>query len=165
MRAATVASLSGWSCAILGGITAIFGVFSATSLVLGLGLMAAGIIELRGSAALRRFDLSAPRRLGFNQIALGAMLIAYAGWNIHAALTGPNPYDEYLRAGSEISQTLQPLANLQRVVTVAFYVAVMAGSLAAQGAMAAYYFTRRSHVAAYLKSTPDWAVETLRIAA
>ncbi|MHC4766382.1 MAG: hypothetical protein ACYTF2_14895 [Planctomycetota bacterium] len=64
-RAATVAAVSGWTLAVFAFLTLLFGLFSLTSLLLGVGLGIVAYIELRGSRELRRFDETAPRRLGW----------------------------------------------------------------------------------------------------
>lgn len=167
-RAAAVASMSGWTCAVFGGLTLLCGIFSLPAFLLGLGLIVIAIIELRGGAALRRFDLAAPRRLGWNQIALACMIASYCAWCIYTSLNAPGMYDEYLNTpgmGDELAKTLGPIERLQKTVTIGFYSLVIIVSLATQGAMAAYYFTRRTHIARSLQTTPQWTISALRAAA
>lgn len=165
VRAANTAAFSGWTCAVFAVITLLLGIFSLPSFLLGLGLGAAALIELRCGKSLRRFDVRAPRTLALNQIALWFVLTAYSGWCIFTAITAPGMYDDYIRQGPEMAATLEPLGRLHTAVTVGFYCAVILISLVAQGCMALYYITRRRHVEAYLRSTPQWAVAALRAAA
>ncbi len=164
-RAATVASVSGWTMAVFGAISLLGGLFSVPSLLLGLGLCVVAFVELRGAKRLRALDLAAPRSLALNQLGLLAVVIAYAAWGMVTAMVGPGPYDEQLAAGGPIADSLAPLDNMTRVITVAFYAAVIGGSVVAQGCAAAYYYSRRRYMIAYLKKTPEWVVETLHTTA
>lgn len=164
-RAAAIAAFSGWTLAVFAVITILCGLFSIPAFLLGLGLAVVAWLELRGSRGLRVFDLAAPHRLGWNQIALGAMIVAYGGWGIFTALTGTSPYEAHLASGGPVAEALEPIDRLQRVATVLFYAAVIGFSILTQSGLSAYYFTRRRHVAAYLSSTPPWIVDMLRVAA
>jgi hypothetical protein len=164
-RAAGIAAFSGWTMAFFAIITLICGFFSIPAFLLGAGLAVVASLELRGSKGLRRLDLSAPRRLGFNQIALSVMLIAYGGWGILSALTAASPYEAQLAAGGAVAEALEPIDRLQRALTVLFYTAVIGFSVLTQGCLSAYYFTRRRHLASYLSKTPPWIVDMLRVAA
>lgn len=164
-RAASVAAFSGWTMAVFAIFSLLGGVFSLPTLLLGLGMSWSARVELRASAALRRFDITAPRRLALNQAALFIMFSMYAGWSIVQALTGPSPYADYLKAGDDVARTIAPIARLHVAVTIGFYAAVIVISAIAQGAAACYYLTRRGHVCAYLANTPPWIVQTLRAAA
>src|SRR5437868_10327370 len=71
-RAASVATMSGWTMAFFAFCTLVcvlFGDF--VSLVMGVGLGVVAYNELRGGAMLRRFDLRGPKLLGYNQFGLG----------------------------------------------------------------------------------------------
>jgi hypothetical protein len=164
-RAATVAAVSGWTLAFFAFITLIGGLFSFTSLLLGVGLGIVAYLELRGSKGLRRFDETAPLRLGFNQIALGAMIVVYCGWGIWLAVAGPGPYDSYLAQGGDTAEMIEPTAQLHTAMTSAFYALLICVSVVAQGCAALYHFTRRRHMIAYLRETPAWVVEALRAVA
>jgi len=161
-RAAVVAAISGWSMAVFGTISLLAGLFSLPSFLLGIGLVVVAWVELRGARALRAVDLNAPRSLALNQLGVLVLVTAYAGWGVVTALVGPGPYDEQIAAGGAIADSLAPIDQLTRIVTVAIYAAVIAGSVLAQGCAAAYYFTRRRHMTSYLRSTPKWVIETLR---
>ncbi len=160
-----VAAISGWTMAFFAAISILTGLFSLPSFLLGIGLCGVAYVELRGARALRALDLTAPRSLALNQLGLLALVIAYAGWAMVTALVGPGPYDEQIAAGGAIADSLAPIDQLTRTITVAIYAAVIVGSMLAQGCAAAYYFTRRRHMTAYLQGTPKWVVETLRATA
>ena len=88
LRAATIASVSGWTLAVFGGLSVLLGIFSIAGLLLGVGLLVCALQELRGAAALRRFEVAAPQSLMMNQCALCVMLVAYSGWMLYTSLTG-----------------------------------------------------------------------------
>lgn len=164
-RAARVAAFSGWTSAVLAGLTLLTGLGSLSAMALGLALGVIAIVELRGGAGLRRFDSSAPRRLGLNQIALFGVLCVYCGWNIIDTLQGPNPYAEYMTAGADVANMVRPIARLHTTIMVAFYGLVIGGSAVAQGCGAFYYFTRASRLADFMAMTPPWTVQALQATA
>jgi len=164
-RAAGIAAVSGWTMAFFAFITILTGLFSIVSLLLGVGLAVVAYFELRGSKGLRGFDVRAPFQLGFNQIALGVLVILYCSWGIWHALTGPSPYDSYLAGGGETAKLVESIDQMNRAFTSAFYAVLIGVSVIAQGCTALYYFTRRRHIIAYLRKTPEWAVEMLRTVA
>jgi hypothetical protein len=159
-----VAAVSGWTLTVFAALTLLCGLFSASALLPGAGLAVLAWLELRGSRRLRLFDLSAPCRLGWNQIALATLIAACGVWGIVSAVTGASPYESQLAAGGPVAEALQPIDRLQRVLTVLFYAVVIVFSLLTQGGLSAYYFTRRRHLSAYLSNTPSWIVDMLRVA-
>lgn len=161
-RAALVAAFSGWSLAVFASLSLLGGLFSLSSLLLGAGMGVCAYVELSGSKALRRLDPAAPRRLGYNQMALGVMLCLYAGWGIFNAATAPSPYEDQLASGGEVADMLEPIASLQLVFTIVVYATLAVGGFVATGCASLYYFTRTSLLVAYRQRTPDWIIETLR---
>ncbi len=164
-RAASVATFSGWSMACFAGLTLLSGLFSLPALLLGIGMSVIAYIELRGARRLRRFDLGAPRQLGLNQIALGVLLFGYGLWGLLNALFGPSPYEQYLAAGGQMAEVIAPIEHLNRAIGVLFYALVILCGVFAPAGAAVYYFSRRRHLVAYLKNTPQWVIDTLRLAA
>jgi len=163
-RAALVAAISGWMLAVFAGLTLLSALFSPSAAVVGLALGGVAVIELRGAARLRRFDLRAPLHLTFNQIGLGVLVLLYCGWGIYRGITAPSMYEAHMGM-TGMSETLGSIDRLHRVVTVGVYVCVgMIGCLSC-GLTSVYYFTRRPHIAKYLRDTPAWLIETLRTAA
>ncbi len=164
-RAAGVAAFSGWTMAFFSFITLLTGLFSVVSLLLGVGLAAVAYFELRGSKRLRGLDDTAPLQLGFNQVALAGLVILYCSWGMLHALFGPSPYDSYIAAGGETAKMIEPIDQMNRAFVSAFYAMLLCISVIAQGCTALYYFTRRRHMIAYLKNTPDSVIEMLRVVA
>jgi hypothetical protein len=163
--AAGVATFSGCTLATFALLTLIGGVFSLPAAVLGVGLCVVAYVELRGARRMRAFDPIGPRMLGFNQLALGAMLVIYAIWSLIGAVTGPGRYDAYTSGGGQMAEMLEPIERLETVVAILFYAAVIAFAVVVQGCTAVYYFTRAGHIRAFRERTPPWIRDMLRIAA
>lgn len=161
-RAATVASISGWTMAFFGAITLVSGLFSLRALLLGIALSAVAWVEIRGAKRLRVFDLRAPLHLAMNQVGLVAAITVYAGWGILEAMSGPGLYADQIAAGGDVAEMLEPYQDLARSLTITIGVAFIVASFFAQGAAALYYRSRRSHIERFLRSTPDWVVAMLR---
>lgn len=163
-RAASVATVSGWSMACFAGLTLLAVVFGdVEALVLGVLLGAIAFNELRGAAMLRRFDLRAARRLGFNQIALGVLIVAYASWSLAASLKSPALQRLGGSTGDPSTDAL--VRDLTTAVTYGLFGGMAIVGIVAPGLTAWYYFTRAGHVRRMVKDTPAWAVEAMRIAA
>jgi hypothetical protein len=140
----------------------LFGQFDVTALVMGIALGLVTWNELRGRRLLRRFDPRAPAVLGWNQLALMALLIAYCAWMIAKSLLGRNPYAEAIAAEPLLGSMLEPVGRLYKLLTLALYGGIIVGTVIFQGLNAAYYFTRRKHLDAYLAETPPWVIELQR---
>lgn len=160
-RAAVVSTISGWTLAVFAAIALISGLFDLPSLLLGLGMSVSAWVELRGSRGLRTFDLAAPRRLAWNQVAVAAIVIAYAAWGIGIALFGPGPYDDQMRGGGAVAEAFEPFDRMTRSLTAAFYGLVIVLTLGVQAGSTLYHFTRRGHLAAFLRDTDPSIVEML----
>lgn len=161
--AAKLAAFNGWTIAVVAGLSlplVLFGL-SLSGLLVEAGLAVVAFNEFRGRRRLLRFDPSATRLLGWNQIALMALLIAYSAWAIHAAWANPNPYEAELRANPELRGMLGSIGNLYLAVTIAVYGGVILATIGFQGLNAWYYFTRRRYVQEYLDETPPWVRDVL----
>lgn len=163
-RAAGVATISGWTLAVFAGLTLLGVLFGdLTALVLGLALTVCAVNELRGASMLRRLDLRGPTTLGWNQVALGIVIVAYAGWSLYRAVQQPPLASVGGSTGDpEIDQMV---TSLTTTVTYAFYAGLAATGVVAPGLTALYYFTRARHVRRVLDETPPWVIQTLRAAA
>ncbi len=163
-RAAGVAAFSGWTMAVFSFFSLLGGVFSLVSLALGAGLGIVAYVELKGSKRLRRFDDVAPYHLAFNQIALAGLIALYCGWGMWQAIFGPSPYESYLAQGGQTAEMIKGIDDLNRAITSVFYGFLLLVSVIVQGGTAFYYFTRKRHLLAYLRETPDWVLDALRVA-
>lgn len=158
-RCVTVATFDGWSVGVFGALTLLFGMFSVVGWVLGVGMCAIAYVELSTIEALKRLEPKSVHRLGWNQVALAALLLGYAVWSLYGAWFGPDPFASTIAAAPETAQMLAPYSSIARLIGVAIYIALAGVAIFAQGGTALYYFTREKHVRAYLKQTPAWIVE------
>lgn len=160
MKAARAATFNIWTIGAFAAITLLFGIFSLTALILGVGMAVVTWNEYRGRALLRRFDPAGPRLLGRNQLGLMALIVAYAVWSMIQTRAHPDP---------ELAQMDQILggdtSGLVAQLTMLVYVGVIAVTGVFQGLMARYYFARIPMVETYLRDTPEWVLDLQRAAA
>ncbi len=144
--AAKLAAFNGWAFGISAALSLLFALSSGTALVVGAGLAIVAWNELRGRKLLLRFDPRGPLLLGWNQLGLMGLLVAYCVWSIYAGLTGATPeLDALLK---ELEPLTGSVDDLQRTLTLAIYGGVIIGTIIFQGLNALYYFTRTKHVQA-----------------
>ena len=125
-----------------------------------MGLAVVAYNEFRGRNGLRRFDPAATRLLGWNQLGLWVLLVAYCVWSIGSTLVTPNPYEDALRANPELGGSmLGSIGDLYLAVTFVVYGGMIVGTTLMQGLNAWYYFTRHKHVREYLDATPAWVTD------
>jgi hypothetical protein len=158
-RCVAVANFDGWSVGAFGALTLLCGVFSLWGWVLGGGMIAIACVELSTASRVKRLEPEAARQLGWNQIALGGLLLTYAVWNIYAAWFGPDPLTSTIAAAPETAELLAPYSSIARMISAAVYIGVALVAIFAQGGTALYYFTREKHIRAYREQTPAWIVE------
>jgi len=166
-RAAGVAAFNAWTSASLAVLCLPFALFSAASLAAAVVLGAVAYVEFTGRRKLRELDESGPVMLTCNQLALGAVVILYAAWHLWLAYTGRG-YAGRLSAelGSQVADlNTEGLVGLFRTVEYLTYTLLIAGTLLFQGLTAWYYWTRRTHLRAFVSQTPRWAIDLLRAAA
>ena len=157
-RAVTVAQFDGWSVGAFAALTLLFGFTSVSGILIAAGMGAVAFLELRGAARIRQLQPEAARVLGFNQLALGGLLIAYAAWQIFSHLTGTGEYAQLAASDPQLGQMLAPVEDLTRLIVVGVYAGVIVASLVAQGGLAMFYFSRVKHIRAYVRQTPEWIV-------
>jgi hypothetical protein len=161
-RAIAVASFDGWTVGVFGALTLLTGLTDPSGLLMGAGMAAVAFVELRGAGRLRRLETGVTRTLGFNQLALAAIMIAYAVWRLHIEMSGVSPYQAYKSADPQLARMLQPIENLTHFIALVLYGAMIGVALFAQGGLALFYFTRGKHIDAYLAKTPAWIVAMQR---
>ena len=159
MGAARTATFNIWTIGSFAAVTLLFGLFSLTALVLGVGMAVVTWTEHKGRAMLRRFDPEGPRLLGRNQLGLMALIIAYALWSMYRTTAHPDP---------ELAQIDALLggdtAGLVTELTMYVYVGVIVLTALFQGLLARYYFKRIALVEAYVRDTPQWVLDMQRAA-
>ena len=162
-RAASVATADAWMLAIVAVPSLAAGLIDRglIGILLGAALCAIACVEFSGAKRIRRLDPSSTRMLGFNQLALAAVLIIYSLWSLHQAMNGGlaaelKEHEAELQAmGKEMEDMLQTTTNL-------VYYTLIAVAVFMQGGTALYYFSREKHIRQYVETTPPWIVEMQR---
>lgn len=161
-RAIGVARFNGWSVGLFAALSLLVGLFSLKSLLIGAVLAVVAYNEFAGARQLRCYDERAARRLGFNQIGLGVVLVVYAVWSICGAVAAPSSFEAALAAGDQATPLIGSIESLQTTVTLAVYGGLIIASIVIQGGTAWYYFTRGACIRAYRRDTPAWVLEVDR---
>ena len=162
-----VATFNGWSLGVFAALSALILPlsFSFSGLLVSIGLGVVAWNEFTGRAMLRLLDPQGARRLGFNQIGLGAVIVGYCVWSLLAALFGPDAYAEVIAENPELGQILGSTGDLYRFIAAAVYGGAIVLTIPYQALMAWYYFSRVRHIMRYVEQTPAWVTELHRSAA
>ena len=161
-KAAALALFNGVSCGVFAVGCLVMAFTGLEALVMGIGLAAVSWNELRCRKLLRQFDPHALRQLTWNQLAIMGLMVFYCLWQIVHGLTGPNPYQPYIANDPQLAKHLGPIAELHVVLTVVFYLGVLAGSVIFQGMNAYYYWSRQPLLRNYVVYTPTWIADLHR---
>ncbi len=163
LGAVKVATFNGWTIGIFAAIGLLFGIlsllfgsFSATALVMGVGMGLVARNEFRGRKLLRRFDPLGPRLLGRNQLGFMGLIIVYCLWSMYQTTSNPMTEIPGLEAIAE------SYGDLITKLTLAVYGVVIFVTALVQGLNARYYFARTQRVEDYVRETPGWIVEIQR---
>jgi hypothetical protein len=158
-KAARMAAFNGWATAIVAACAAPFALHDLVGLLLTVCFAVVAFNELRGRRRLLEFDPEAARLLGYNQLGLMALIVAYCAWMLYTGLTTASPFSAEWAATPELEALLGSDGNLDelyRQIVVLLYGTVILLTVIFQGLNAWYYFTRRRHVEDYLLETPEW---------
>jgi hypothetical protein len=167
-RAARIAAFNGWTLGVIATLSIPFAFFSIPGALVTIGLAVVAYNEFRGRRGLLALDPGAAKRLGWNQVALLTLVVGYCAWMLWLGLTGEAPMQKELEASPELQDTLGSLGDvdqLYRALVLVVYGTIFVVTVVVQGANSLYYFTRRKYVEAFLRDTPEWAVEMQRITA
>ncbi len=139
-----------------------FSEYDWVGFVVGAGLGVIAWNEFRGRTLLRQFNPRAPRVLGWNQVALLVLIVAYAAGMLAKFLLSKGSYDAQIGREALAASKVGSVDNLLKLGAIAVYGALIVGTLIFQGLNAIYYFTRAKLLRAYLAETPAWVVELQR---
>jgi len=157
LPAAKVAAFNGWSIGFFAAVSILFGLFSLTSLVMGLGLAVVARNEFAGRSQLRTFEPSGLELLWRNQVGFMALIIAYCGWSMYRAVAIPDP---------EMTEVMDLLGEgtdeLVQSLTLTVYAVVIVATGIFQGLNARYYWRRVAKIRAYVRETPAWVLDLQR---
>jgi hypothetical protein len=155
-------------------LSLILAVFDHALLLSAAVLGASGWFELSAGKRLREYDPTAPLKLALNQIVLMVLVVGYSLLKLRAAWTGQASLVSELAQHPELAAVIEQLndpsvargiesfSQMYRWGVVAVYSALISIALIVQGGAAAYYWSRRKHLTAFLASTPDWVLEFMR---
>lgn len=163
-KAGRVAAFNGWTTGLCAACSLMFLVFdrSPLAIAIAVGLSIITFNEFRGRKRLLNFDPAAATMLGWNQLGLLAMIVAYCLWQLHTSNSAEAA--GALTAGLDSASARElramtggfQLEKLYRTATLALCWGVIALSVVFQGGNAIYYFTRRRHVEDFIAETPQW---------
>jgi len=158
LGAAKVAAFNGWSVGFFAVVSILFGLFSLTSFLVGVGLAFVARNEFVGRARLRQLDPSGLELLWRNQLGLLALIIAYCVWSIYRTVAAPDP-----QILADLPELLgEGVEDLIRSLTLTLYALVIAATGIFQGLTARYYFVRVSMIRGYVRDTPQWVLDLQR---
>lgn len=134
------------------------------------GICTIGVLERIGATRLRAGEPAAATFLGRNQLAFLSLIVAYCLIQMltfsPAQARSALDSAELQQAWSQMPELRQQLDGLidsfAPLATYGFYSLVIVVSIAAQGGLAIYYFTRRRHLEALQRSTPAWVQQLFR---
>lgn len=156
LGSAKVAGINAWTLAIFGGLSVLAGLFSLSTLIVGVALLAIAWNEFRGRDLVRRLDPRGPRILAWNQLVLVVAVGIYCTWRSWVAWARPEPSVTEL----ETALDLDP-GEVGRL-TVMAYGAVFVITAVVLVFTARYHLRRASRLETYLRDTPSWVVDIQR---
>lgn len=154
-----MAAFNGWATAIVAACAAPFALHDVVGFLLTVGLAVIAFNEFRGRRLLVQLDPAGATFLGYNQLGLMALIVAYCGWMLYSGLSTASPFAAEWAATPELESLLGSqgeLDDLYRQIITLLYGTVIALTVLFQGLNALYYFTRRRHIEDYVLETPQW---------
>jgi hypothetical protein len=158
-KAARVAAFNGWTTALVAAVSAPFSLGNPVGLALAAGIAIVAINEFRGRKQLLNFEPRGATLLGWNQLSLLAMIVAYSLWMLHSSFNETGAIAAELKSYADLDAVLGSsggFEGLYKQIVLYFYGGVIALSTLFQGGTALYYFSRRRHVEEYVAETPSW---------
>ncbi len=157
LGAAKVAAFNGWSIGFFAALSIMFGVFSRSSFLVGVGLAIVARNEFVGRSRLRSIDPSGLELLWRNQVGFMGLIIAYCLWSMFRTVALPGP-----GLTSLLELFGDGAAELVALVTIVVYSTVIVATAIFQGLNARYYFVRANRIRDYVRDTPQWVVDLQR---
>jgi hypothetical protein len=160
MGAAKVAGFNAWSVGFFAVVSILFGLFSLSGFVVGVGLAVVTRNEFVGRKRIRALDLSGLELLWRNQVGFMVLIIAYCIWSMYTTVAVPDPQM------TELTDLLgEGTGEMVQQLTLIVYGAVIVATVIFQGLNARYYFLRVARMTDYLRETPGWVIDLQRAAA
>ena len=162
-RAIGVAYLDAWTGSIMAALCLLSGFFSVVGIVLGVALSVVAWNSFRGARRLKKMDESAARLLAMNQAFLFLCITVYCLFNIYQARQGQGEANAImgdLSTGEPSADaTINSIKDLWTTLVSVAYLAIIGGSLVAQGLAGLYYYTRGKKIREYKTQTAKWILE------
>jgi hypothetical protein len=158
-RAATVATIDASLSAFFTALTALSAILSPSAILLAIPLGIVTFNSFRGAKRLRALDLTAPKFLALNQLALAAILITYASISIYLASRGSSGFSSAVNSEPTLAPMLANIQQLYWIISLAIYGSLIVGTILAQGLAALYYLSRKKHLQEYINATPPWILQ------
>jgi hypothetical protein len=158
-RAVFMSKLDGWTLAVFGSLTILFGLMSLAGWLVGGALVIVAIVELRAGDRLAKLDPTAPKTLAFNQLFLGGVLAAYAIWNL---VSPPQLSKEFLQQAGDLKSAGIDVQEMTRSISQMIYATLLGVAVLGMGLMALFYWRRKAQVETYLAQTPPWILTMQR---
>ena len=156
LRPARVARINAWTIAIFAGLTIAWGLVLGGGLVVGAALAGVAWNEFRGARMLRALDAEGGRVLGWNQLILAGVVVAYCVATILRSAAAADPSLLEL-------ETLAGLApGTVAELTTALYVAVAVLVAIVQVVLARWHFGAARRIDAFRSATPPWILDLVR---
>ena len=160
MGAANVAGFNGWTIGFFAVVSILFGIFSLSGFVVGVGLAVVTRNEFVGRTRIRGLDLGGLELLWRNQVGFLALIIGYCFWSMYATVAFPDAQM------TEVMDLLgEGMGEMVQQLTLIVYGAVIVATAIFQGLNARYYFIRVARMRDYLRDTPEWVIDLQRSAA
>ena len=161
--AARVANWSSTSMIVLGAGAFVLALLmnSPVSMAAAFLVCAIGLVEFLGYRRMSAASRSASTILGTNQLVLLALVVAWCV--IQMATFTPEKMKASIAAeapdlASALPEMQKSIETLGPIITYVFYSLVIVCSIAFQGGLALYYFTRKRHLEAWHRDTPPWVM-------
>jgi hypothetical protein len=166
-RAARIARRSAGSILVVAILAVPFVIFrpTVTDVVAVVALFVIATLEYRGARKMAKGLPDAASHLGWNQVMFIGLICVYC---VNRMLSGSTNEVVSPQVRSQLNQVAGLAEQIDSVLAVSQYVVplmVMVLSVALQGWLAAYYFSRRRRLEAIRQATPAWIRQLLEIVA
>jgi len=167
-RAVTVANFDFWGSAIFAALTLLGSIasFSWAGVLVGIGMAIVAWVEYHGARELARLEPNALKKLAYNQLFFGSVLLLYAAYALWSGLRNPSAYSGVLASqlppDPQAQQMLGSIDDIVRVCIIAIYGTLAFVAITVQGGTALFYLSRRKFLNEYREQTPPWIIEAQR---
>lgn len=164
-RAISWSGLSGMSTLVFGILSALIGSaqYSIVGTAVGVGLIAAGSLELAGRSRLKALSLDSIMLLLLSQLVMAVTLVSYGGWKIYEVAVRGSPVAREIesRVGST-GAGFDEYVNMIEQFTYVAYFGVIAIGVVAPAWAAFIYYLKKPVLRKLHAEHPAWVLEALK---